>query len=310
VAYAALLQWFIANRRVALIKQYIKKILRHFGYEIHKLESYPQKKAQALITAPTPVDPVWPLPRQSGGPSDDEVREAFARYDSWHYSYKFDGDLFFSVRHNNRRPVSGAADRPLQRFRHFMPYLVEAQNGSLQGKRVLDIACNSGFWSIQCALLGAEVVGFDARVGLIEQANLIKSIVGIKNVEFKVLDFWDMSPELLGGPFDIVLNLGILYHLAKPLESLELTKSMTREHILLDTAVYPSNDSVCELRWEEPTDIRTASSSGIVAYPSKSAIGLMLKHLRVAEWFEIPLRTTDIPPDYLNHRRASWLIKV
>jgi len=296
-----------------MIKQNIKKILRHYGYEIHKIESYPQKKAQALITGPPPIDPVWPLPRKSGGPSDEEVGKEFAKYDSWHYAYKFDGGLSFSARHNNPGPLSDTPDRPLQRFRHFMPYLVEAQNGSLQGKRILDIACNSGFWSIQCALLGAEVIGFDARVGLIEQANLIKSIVGINNVEFRVLDFWDMSPQLLHGTFDIVLNLGILYHLPNPLESLELTKSMAKGHILLDTGVNSSNDSVhpvIELRWEEPTDIRNASSSGIVAYPSKSAIGLMLRHLRVTEWFEIPLRTTDMPRDYLDHRRASWLIKV
>ena len=65
-----------------------------------------------------------------------------------------------------------------------MPYLMEAERGSLKGKRVLDIACNSGFWSVQCALLGAEVVGFDARPGLIEQANLIKRIVGVDQVEF------------------------------------------------------------------------------------------------------------------------------
>jgi hypothetical protein len=35
-----------------------------------------------------------------------------------------------------------------------------------------------------------------------------------------------------------------------------------------------------------------------------------LKHRRVAEWFEIPLRTTDMPRDYLDDKRASWLIKV
>ena len=82
---------------------------------------------------------------------------------------------------------------------------------------MLDIACNSGFWSLQCALLGAKVVGFDARGELVEQAKLIKAIVGADNVEFKVLDFWDMSPQALGGTFDVVLNLGILYHLPKPL---------------------------------------------------------------------------------------------
>jgi len=292
-----------------MIKQNIKKILHYFGYEIHRIKSYSPKKVQALIAEPPPVNPVWPLPRRSGGPSDEEIREEFAKYDLWHYAYKFDKGLSFSAYHNNPGPLD-APNRPLQRFRHFMPFLVKAQNGSLQGKRILDIACNSGFWSIQCALLGAEVTGFDGRVELIEQTNLIKSIVGVNNVEFRVLDFWDMNPQLLGGTFDIVLNLGILYHLSKPLEALQLTKSMAQEYILLDTVVYPSNDSAIKLRWEEPRDIRSATSSGIVAHPSKSAIDLMLKHIRVSEWLEIPIRTTDMPRDYLDHRRASWLIKV
>ena len=287
-----------------------KKALHYLGYEIHRIESCSPKKAQPLITEPPPINPVWPLPRRSGGPSDEEIRIEFAKYDLWHYAYKFDGGLSFSASHNNPGLLADAPNRPLQRFRHFMPYLIEAQNGSLRGKRILDIACNSGFWSIQCALLGAEVVGFDARVELIEQANLIKSIVGVNNIEFRVLDFWDLSPQFLGGTFDIVLNLGILYHLPKPPEALQLTKSMAREHILLDTVVYPSNDSVIKLHWEEPNDIRSASSSGIVANPSKSSIDLMLKHIGVADWFEIPIRTTDMPRDYLDHRRASWLIKV
>jgi SAM-dependent methyltransferase len=293
-----------------MIQYGIKKILRYLGYEIHRMETSPQKRAGAAIPKPPPINPVWPLPRRPGGPSDEEIREEFAKYDLWHYAYKFDGGLSFSARHNKPGPLADAPERPLQRFRHFMPHLVEAHSGSLQGKRILDIACNSGFWSIQCALLGSEVVGFDARAELIEQANLMKSIVGVNNVEFRVLDFWDMSPQSLGGIFDVVLNLGILYHLPKPLEALQLTKSMARSIILLDTAVYLSNDSVVRLRWEEPVDIRAASSSGIVAYPSKSSIDLMLRHIGVAEWFEIPIRTTDMPPDYLEHRRASWLIKV
>lgn len=278
--------------------------------KIHRPESFSQEnKARLPVTPPPPINPVWPFPRRSDRPSEEEIREEFAK-GLWHYAYEFDGGLSFTARHNNPGLLSDVPERPLQRFRHFMPYLVEAENGSLQGKRILDIACNSGFWSIQCALLGAKVVGFDSRPELIEQANLIKSIVGIDNVTFKILDFWDMSPQSLDGTFDIVLNLGILYHLSSPLEVLQLTKAMARRFILLDTGVYRSNDSVIKLKWEEPHDIRTASTSGIVSHPSKSSIDLMLRHIGVAQWFEIPIRTTDMPSDYLDHGRASWLIKI
>jgi SAM-dependent methyltransferase len=293
-----------------MIKQTVKKALNHLGYDIHKIEHPRGSDGPFLLGAPAAIEPAWPLPRRRVGPSDEAIRKEFAKFDLWHYAYEFEGGLSFRAHHNQPGLLSDASERPLQRFRHFMPYLVASQNGLLKGKRVLDIACNSGFWSIQCALMGADVTGFDGRPELIEQANLIKSITGTDNVEFRVLDFWDMSNEALGGPFDIVLNLGILYHLPKPLEALELTKSMARGHVLLDTGVSPANGSVIKLSWEEPVDIRAATNAGIVAYPSKDAINLMLKHIRASEWFEIPLRSEDMPPDYLDGRRASWLIKV
>ena len=174
----------------------------------------------------------------------------------------------------------------------------------------MDIACNSGFWSVQCALLGAEVVGFDTRRELIEEAILVKRTTGVGNVEFRILDFWDMNPESLGGKFDIVLCLGILYHLPRPIDALRLVKSICREHILLDTQIYPSVDPVAEFFWEEPDDIRDANRSGIVMIPSKGAVAMILREISVTDSVEIPLRTNDMPEDYIGHRRASWLVSV
>jgi SAM-dependent methyltransferase len=239
--------------------------------------------------------------------SDQEIREAFGRYEHWHYGYEFDGGLSFQPRHLHATEISEDPRRYLQRFRHFMPYLVQAA-GPLKGKRVLDIACNSGFWSIQSGLLGAEVVGFDARPELIEQANLVRSIVGLNNVEYQVLDFDHMDSATLGR-FDIVLNLGLLYHLPDPLVALKSTIAMSQGWILLDTSLAPSSESVIQIQWEEPADIRNASNPGIVAYPSRSAIELILKHIGATEWHEIPVRLPDMPQDYQDGLRASWLIR-
>ena len=255
------------------------------------------------------VDPVWPLPRGNSEWSSEGILQEFAKYDAWHYAYQFEGGLSPALSPYQKQGRAGDIDRPLRRFRHFMPHLVKAVGGSLRGKRVLDIACNSGFWSVQCALMGAQVVGFDARPELIAQANLIKSVVGAQNLRFQVLDFWDMSGTTLGSDFDIVLNLGILYHLSDPLQALQRTLAMAREYVLLDTEVYPSNDSVVKLRWEEPECIRSAARSGIVVIPSKSAVELMFKELAVSAWYEVPIQH-DMPRDYREHRRTSWLIKV
>jgi len=256
------------------------------------------------------ANPVWPLPRGNKAMTNDRIRQDFGRYEAWHYAYEFEGGLSFPIKTAFPGPLTDLVQRPLLRYRHFMPYLLQACGGSLQGKRVLDIACNSGFWSVQCALLGANVVAFDARPELIEQAELIASIVGVENIEFRQLDFWEMRPENLGGTFDVVLNLGILYHLPDPLEALRLTRKMARDCILLDTEIYPSRKATIRLRWEEPRAIRSANRSGIVALPSKQSLELMFRDIGMRSWSEVPLHTGEMPRDYLDGYRASWLIKV
>lgn len=270
------------------------------------------RDARRANGGPPPLGPVWPMPRAAHGPSDAEVRQAASRHPFWLYGFDFEGGLAVPGRIEaiGRRGF-GEPERPLQRFRHFMPWLLAATGGSLRGKRVLDIACNSGFWSLQCALFGAdEVVGFDARPELIEQANLIKAAAGIERTSFHVLDFWEMDPARLGGTFDVVLNLGILYHLPKPLDAIELTRRMAREYIVLDTAVQADRAPILRLNWEGPDDIGSPVDRGLVMYPSKVAVEMMLKHLGLPDFRRIPLRSTDMPAAYLRGERTSWLVRV
>jgi threonine dehydrogenase-like Zn-dependent dehydrogenase len=173
-----------------------------------------------------------------------------------------------------------------------------------------NIACSSGYWSTQCALLGAEVVAFDARPEQIELANFVKETVGLDNVEFSTLDFWEMTPEMLGGTFDVVLNLGILYHLPKPVEALQRTMAMASSHVLLDTAVYPAQGPLLYLQWDEPRHIRMFADAGVAALPSKEAVEMMLAHVKAGDWFDIPVTYNDAPMRYINHEQASWLITV
>lgn len=292
------------------MKRILRRILRNRGYDIFRVAPHSSPPGGAeWVLEPKPVTPTWPLPRVPGGPSEKEIREAFDRFELWHYAYELEGGLSFAARHREPGVATDDARRPLQRFRHFMPYLVSAQGGSLRGKTVLDIACNSGFWSLQCALLGAEVTGFDSRPELIEQANLLKSITGLDNVEFRTMNFWDIERILSGRTFDVVLLLGILYHLPKPLHALELALALCDHHLLLDTGVFPADEPIIQLRWEENYDIRSASEAGIVAFPTKRSVNLMLKHLRVSRSMEIPVRSRDLPPAYLSGQRASWLVE-
>ena len=279
------------------------------GYELVPVEPRPTELHPAPVAIPPTCEPTWPLPR-GGDQTDAEIRTAFAAFEHWHYGFSFEGGLSFSARHVRDVAYVDDPKRHPQRFRHFMSYLLASNGGTLEGLRVLDIACNSGFWSLQCALLGAQVVGFDARQELIDQANLVKSVVAVDNVDFQVLDFMDMTPEALGGTFDVVLNLGVLYHLPDPLDALARTRAMATSQIVLDTGVHPTRNPAVYYRWEEPYDIHAAAAAGIVARPSRTSIDLMLTHLGMRGWFEIPVRLPAMPPEYIRGTRVSWLIDV
>ena len=254
--------------------------------------------------------PVWPLPRQAGGPCDEEIRAEFAKYPLWHYAYRFEGGLDFAVRHVFQDPLADSPERPLQRFRHFMPWLLQATGGTLEGKRVLDVACNSGFWSIQCALLGAkDVIGFDARQELIDQANLIKRIVGVRNVDYRLLNLWETTPDALGGTFDVVFTLGILYHLPKPVEALERTKAMSRDHVLLDTSVFAAKAPLNLPRMGRAVRHPERGRGRVSMVPSRRSVEMILKHRKFREWTEIRSEPRTCRTLFRGDR-ASWLIGV
>src|SRR5438552_12532947 len=138
------------------MKLLIRRVLRRLGYDILKIPATPKRIALPNELPPA-VEPVWPLPRCAHGLTDTAIREQFGRYSYWHYAYEFEGGLSFSTAHNKPGLDTDDPRRPLQRFHYVMPYVVQAAAGTLRGMRVLDIACNSGFWSIQSALRAAHV---------------------------------------------------------------------------------------------------------------------------------------------------------
>jgi SAM-dependent methyltransferase len=87
--------------------------------------------------------------------------------------------------------------------------------GSPAGLRILDLACDEGNFAIELARLGArEVVGVEAR-DHVHQAIARAQRLGLQNVRFEQGDVRAVTPASHGG-FDVVLCLGILYHLDTP----------------------------------------------------------------------------------------------
>ncbi|MBA2630664.1 MAG: methyltransferase domain-containing protein [Thermoleophilaceae bacterium] len=78
--------------------------------------------------------------------------------------------------------------------------------------RVLDLGCLEGQYAIEFALHGAEVVGIEGREANLAKAWLAKEVLGLERLELIQDDVRRLDPEVHGS-FDVVLCLGLLYHL-------------------------------------------------------------------------------------------------
>jgi hypothetical protein len=85
---------------------------------------------------------------------------------------------------------------------------------------------------------------------------------------------------------------------------------MAEEFIVLDTIVFTADAPLSKIRWEEPETIRHTATAGVVMTPSERSVELLLKHVGFTHWLRIPVRTPDVPADYIHGLRASWLIRV
>lgn len=103
----------------------------------------------------------------------------------------------------------------------------------LTGKRVLDIGCWDGFYSFECERRGAEVVAVDCwrPEGFFLAHEALQS-----RVQFHELSVYELTRAQLGS-FDIVLFLGVLYHLRHPLLALERVCEMTNDYAVIETHV-------------------------------------------------------------------------
>jgi tRNA (mo5U34)-methyltransferase len=112
---------------------------------------------------------------------------------------------------------------------------------SLAGKSVLDVGAWDGFYSFEAVRRGAErVLATDSFVwqGPWKQTGflLARHNLGLDTVvEDRFIDVMDLSPEALGETFDVVLFLGVLYHLKDPLQALERVASVCDELLVLET---------------------------------------------------------------------------
>jgi tRNA (mo5U34)-methyltransferase len=131
---------------------------------------------------------------------------------------------------------------PLERWRLIEPFLPE-----VRGKSCLDVGCSSGFFSVKLKEMGADYVlgvDFEQQPQAIEQAQFAARTLGL-DVEFRNMSAYDLA--VLQRKFDVVLFMGVFYHLRHPLVALEAIHTLCEGTMIFQTITTPHQGSFPEL---------------------------------------------------------------
>jgi tRNA (mo5U34)-methyltransferase len=97
----------------------------------------------------------------------------------------------------------------------------------MRGLRALDIGCSDGFFTFEMERRGAQVVAMDFVPETYTGFHTARRILG-SEADYRMDNVYNLSPETFG-QFDVVLFMGVLYHLRKPLAALDAIRSVMRE---------------------------------------------------------------------------------
>ncbi|MCR4316543.1 MAG: class I SAM-dependent methyltransferase [Planctomycetes bacterium] len=196
--------------------------------------------------------------------------------------------------------------------------IVENQRSWFEGARVLDLGSHDGRWTFAALKAGASfVTGIEGREYLASNACKTFEEYGISREKFRFIigDVDSELEKLSARDFDLVLVLGILYHLRSPFSTLARIAALSPERIIIDTAISMSSAPVIELRHDDPVkesdsiDLRGDNRKILVGYPSESALFLMMEDLGYASekigYRELGVTDYSFIPDYESGGRIT-----
>src|SRR5689334_1268670 len=157
-------------------------------------------------------------PRGASNWTAERVREQAAALSPWFHNIQLMGVW--------TAPDHFLGDYPRIKWRCY----ADAIPHDLRGKSVLDIGCNGGFYSMEMKRRGADrVLGIDSDDEYLAQARFAAE-VNEMDIEFRRMNVYDV-PQL-GEKFDVVLFMGVFYHLRHPLLALDLLHDHVTKDLL------------------------------------------------------------------------------
>ena len=160
------------------------------------------------------------------------IEQAHAR--EWFYSYELPDGSTTPTYHGV--DIQAIHDT---RWQMLQSCLDERLGNGRAGLTALDLASHQGWFAVNMARSGfSSVLGIDARESHVEDSQLISNIYGLEHLSFRQGDVHELDPEQLG-QFDVVLMLGLLYHLENPIGALRTCRALCKNLCLIETQIVP-----------------------------------------------------------------------
>lgn len=165
--------------------------------------------------------------------SHDEIRRRVDALGPWFHNLDLQGVP--------TAPTHFLGDYPRVKWRSFADVIP----ASLEGKTVLDIGCNAGFYAMEMKRRRASrVLGLDTDEEYLAQARFAAEVNGL-DIEFRKLSVYDVGA--VGERFDLVIFMGVLYHLRHPLLALDLIHEHVAGDLMLFQSMQRGSDGVADV---------------------------------------------------------------
>jgi len=233
--------------------------------------------------------------------SEPEIRAEIRRLAPFHHAVELPYGLRTYDPELSRREVERTRLDDLGKY--VRRILGEVFGESLAGRRVLDVACNCGGFSVEAARLGASVLGIDIVDRYLEQARFIQRALGLSRLDYRKLAIEALDSDDVG-TFDAVFFFDVLWHLENPVLALRRLAAVTGRLLIVETrltAVDTGGEPAWIMNFLPPTtpeaeDLSTSLwRTGTVCQfsPNAQAVIELLRYLGFADVREVELEPQD-----------------